>query len=75
MVTMANQDPLSRDVQLPGQDADSFDLDPTVVPEHEESSGDCDQSRANAASEAAEGQVPADSNPELGNTLIQPDNS
>lgn len=73
---MDNQQPVSRDVQLPGQDVESVDLDPTVEPEPAESAPDTVPSEEDAASaEDASQPDTAASNPGLGNTLIQPDNS
>lgn len=58
-----------RDVQLPGQELEADDLDPVIEPEPaaEPTGG----TPALSADEPGGG----DSNPELGNTLIAPDNS
>ena len=62
---MDNQDAVSRDVPLPGQEP--VDLEPSIEPEPEpttSSSGEEDPGRTGAAED-----------PEVGNTLINPDNS
>jgi hypothetical protein len=62
---MENQDALSPDVALPGQEP--VDLEPSIEPEPE----------ATSSSSAKEdpGQAGASDDPEVGNTLINPDNS
>lgn len=72
MLTMGTESPVSRDVQLPGQDVESVDLDPTIDPEPARDSEKPDEP---AASETAASQPEAADNPELGNTLIRPDSS
>ena len=59
---MDNAEPVTPEVQLPGQEAGPVDLEPSIEPEPEgEHSG----------GDAVEG----DHDPELGNTLIDPGNS
>lgn len=58
---MDNAEPVTPDVQLPGQDAGPVDLEPSIAPEPQEGS------ESNA--------VVGNDDPELGNTLIEPDNS
>lgn len=72
MLTMGTESPVSRDVQLPGQDVESVDLDPTIDPEP---ARDGEKPDEPAASETAASQPEAADNPELGNTLIRPDSS
>jgi hypothetical protein len=72
MLTMGTESPVSRDVQLPGQEVESADLDPTIDPEPARDSEKPDEP---AASETAASQPEAADNPELGNTLIRPDSS
>ncbi len=57
---MDTDEPLTPDVQLPGQEAGTVDLEPSIEPEGEEPGGD---------------PVEGDHDPELGNTLISPENS
>ncbi len=70
------EDPVSREVELPGQDVESVDLEPTIEPEPGEPAPDSDKADDAAVSGAAASEPDtANSDPELGNTLIQPDNS
>jgi len=67
------QDPIPRDVNLPGQAVEAPDLDPDIEPEPG-SVPDGDEAD-NAVGETAPSHPEAADAPELGNTLIQPDNS
>jgi hypothetical protein len=73
MFGMANDQPMPRDTPLPGQE--SVDLDPVIPaePEQPEPGGDSTADQASGA--PAEQPDPADTDPELGNTLISPENS
>ena len=62
---MENQDAVSPDVSLPGQEP--VDLEPSIEPEQDPA--------AAGAPEEDPGQAAAAEEPELGNTLINPDNS
>jgi hypothetical protein len=64
---MENQDALSPDVALPGQEP--VDLEPSIEPEPEQDPA------ADGSAEEDPGQAAAAEEPELGNTLINPDNS
>ena len=64
---MENQDAVSPDVRLPGQEP--VDLEPSIEPEP-------DQDPAAASSAAEEqGEASESADPELGNTLINPESS
>jgi hypothetical protein len=67
---MADQPAVPRDPQLPGQQIEAVDdLDPDIEPEPA-----ADQP-ADTPGLAAEEPGGGDSNPEVGNTLIEPENS
>lgn len=72
---MGDEDPVSREVELPGQDVESVDLDPTIEPEPAEPAPDSDKADDAVSGAAASQPNTTNSDPELGNTLIQPDNS
>ncbi len=73
---MADEHSVSRDVHLPGQDPEAFDLEPSIEPEPAAPGPDRDDSDDPAVPGTAASQPDAtDSDPGLGNTLIQPDNS
>lgn len=70
------EDPVAREVELPGQDVESVDLEPTIEPEPGVPAPDGDKAGDGAVSGAvAREPDTANSDPELGNTLIQSDNS
>lgn len=70
---MADEHSVSRDIQLPGQDPEAFDLEPSIEPEPAAPGPDRDNPAVPGT--AASRPDTTDSDPELGNTLIQPDNS
>lgn len=57
---MDTDEPVTPDVQLPGQQAGAVDLEPSIEPEGEQPGSD---------------PVEGDADPEVGNTLISPENS
>ena len=60
---MDNDQPVTPDVELPGQEAETVDLEPSIEPEGQE-----------PEASGVPAQSP-DADPELGNTLIAPGNS
>lgn len=57
---MDTDEPVTPDVQLPGQQAGAVDLEPSIQPEGEQPGSD---------------PVEGNDDPEVGNTLISPENS
>lgn len=71
---MADQPAVPRDAQLPGQQIEAVDdLDPAIEPEPAADEQRADDSPLEQA--GAEQPQTADTDPELGNTLIEPGNS
>lgn len=70
---MEDQPAVPRDVQLPGQQIEAVDnLEPTI---EREPAPDGDLAEHSTAGVASEQRDTVDSDPELGNTLIEPGNS
>jgi hypothetical protein len=71
---MDTDSPQTPDVDLPGQQHDQADLDIVVEPEPGTESDRADGAAAGTPGEL-DGTDASGSDPELGNTLIRPDNS